>query len=102
MALDAHMDTTGGSGEPKQDCVTDLLTDIRHWCAANKVSLGLALELSRQHFNSEKDEDEDEDDTTMDRGPATEALAEPGVTDTEDGGAADLDPTPNDSPEAGN
>ena len=100
MALDAHMDTTGGSGEPKQDCVTDLLTDIRHWCAANKVSLGLALELSRQHFNSEKDEDED--DTTMDRGPVTETPSEPGDEDPEDSGAADLDPAPIDSPEAGN
>jgi len=99
MALDAHMDTTLSDGEPKQDCLTDLLADLRHWCSANKVSFGLALELSRQHFNAEHDE---LTDTTLDRRPATEALAEPGVTDTEDGGAADLDPTPNDSPEAGN
>ena len=99
MALDAHMDTTLSDGEPKQDCLTDLLADLRHWCSANKVSFGLALELSRQHFNAEHDE---LTDTTLDRRPATEALAEPGVTDTEDGGAADLDSAPIDSQEAGN
>ena len=98
MALDAHRDACMSSNDPK-DSLTDLLTDIRHWCAANKVSLGLAMELSRQHFNAEHDEITD---TTLDRRPVTEALAEQGATDTEDGGAADLDPTPNDSPEAGN
>ena len=98
MALDAHMDTTLSDGEPKQDCLTDLLADLRHWCATNKVSFGLALELSRQHFNAEQDE---LPDTTLDRRPVTETLAEQGVTDTEDGGAADLDPAPLDSPEAG-
>lgn len=98
MALDAHRDACMSSNDPK-DSITDLLADIRHWCSANKVSFGLALELYRQHFNAEHDEITD---TAMDRGPVTETPSEPGATDTEDGGAADLDPTPNDSPEAGN
>lgn len=98
MAIDAHKDACLSSEEPKES-LTDLLADIRHWCVANKVSFGLALELSRQHFNAEHDEITD---TTLDRGPVTETLAEPGVTDTEDSGAADLDPTSLDSPQAGN
>lgn len=34
--------------------ITDLLTDLRHWCEANGVSFHDAVEMSSKHYEAER------------------------------------------------
>jgi hypothetical protein len=38
------------SGEDPKDFVTDLLTDLQHWAAANGVPFGASLMRAQGHF----------------------------------------------------
>lgn len=42
------------------DVLTDLLTNLRHWCHAEDADFERAVRLSRDHFNEESDEVDDD------------------------------------------
>lgn len=41
-----------GNGDPV-DGLTDILTDLRHFCADRKISLARALRISKAHYEAE-------------------------------------------------
>lgn len=51
QALRAY-EKTVGEGSPG-DYLTDLLTDLRHFCASEGLDFGASLAMSETHFNEE-------------------------------------------------
>ena len=41
--------------EPRQDVLTDLMTDLRHYCAANQLDFELAIQRSAAHEAAESE-----------------------------------------------
>jgi hypothetical protein len=48
---------TSVSGDDPQDFVTDLLTDLQHWCEAHSVRFTASLTYARGHFVAERVEE---------------------------------------------
>jgi len=48
------------SGEDIDCCVTDLITDLMHWCDQNNINFAEAVDSADMHFTAEKDEEEEE------------------------------------------
>lgn len=42
------------SSEPREDVLTDLLTDLRHYCDDRKLDFNNVLDLSYVHYLEEK------------------------------------------------
>ena len=57
MAYASHQGRRGapmrGDPDDMQCMITDLLTDLRHYCAANGVDFDKHLRRSAEHFNAE-------------------------------------------------
>ena len=56
--LSEYIDEVGRNGtlyqnEPRQDVLTDLLTDIRHYCDANQIDFELSIQRSELHKSAE-------------------------------------------------
>lgn len=49
-ALDAFSERGGNS---TQECINDLLTDLRHFCQVEEIDLDQAISMSEIHFNYE-------------------------------------------------
>ena len=54
MALHAHKVALGESGESPEEDLTDLLTDLRHYCRQENVDFIRALDDSEYNFEEEK------------------------------------------------
>lgn len=42
----------------KEECVTDILADLRHYCDENGVDFHQACDMSYQHYNAELTEEQ--------------------------------------------
>lgn len=53
QAISEHVDRTKNFDKSDEERIIDLLTDLRHWCAANDVAFDNAVRISKNHFNDE-------------------------------------------------
>jgi hypothetical protein len=53
-ALKLYVELKDGQHVIEASDVTDLLTDLRHYCAENEIDFDQCLELSKVHFDAEK------------------------------------------------
>ena len=44
--------------EPIEDVITDLMSDLRHFCADRKINFERTLSVSAEHFDAESELDE--------------------------------------------
>ena len=49
-AIDAHV---GYNEQSAEECIIDLLTDLRHLCEAEDVDFTRAIRMSKVHFEEE-------------------------------------------------
>ena len=50
-----NRESTRYQDEPRQDVLTDLMTDLRHYCAANQLDFELAIQRSAAHEAAESE-----------------------------------------------
>jgi len=54
VAIEAHCDATNDHDNDSYTDVVDLLTNLRHYCKANQLSFGQAVQSSWIHYQAEK------------------------------------------------
>ena len=54
-AIEAVLERYGGGS--LDECLTDIMTDIRHFCDYRDIDFHRALEFSYDHYEAEKRED---------------------------------------------
>ena len=58
-AVEAYLEATPPVWQQsEQEVLCDLLTDLRHYCALNRLDFEEAIRLSRSHFHIERKEHE--------------------------------------------
>lgn len=58
LTMQYYSCVSGNDGEPEQETLTDLLTDLRHFCAQAGVDINQAFRLAEMHYEAEIDEED--------------------------------------------
>lgn len=58
LTVQYYCSISGNDGEPEQEIVTDLLTDLRHFCTGPGVDFDQASRMAQMHYEAEIDEED--------------------------------------------
>jgi len=57
-ALQYYCDVSGNEGEPEQEMLTDLLTDLRHLSTSQGLDFEQSARMAQMHYEAETEEED--------------------------------------------